>query len=66
MIKDKRGVILGILSLVSLIVYIITFVILRASDFNPYVGIPISIISSIFGIILGGASFWQSNIFPLQ
>ena len=59
--KSKTGVILGALSLLPVLLSITTFYILRGPDFQPSLGIPIFIISSIFGLILSSISLWLTK-----
>ena len=56
--KNKAGMILGVFSILTVIVSISAFLKLRGPDFDPYVGVPIFLISSIIGIMLAGISSW--------
>ena len=59
--KSKTGVILGALSLLPVLVSITAFILLRGPNAKPSPGIPIFLISSIIGILLGSTSLWLTK-----
>ena len=59
--KSKTGVILGALSLLPVLVSITAFMLLRGPNAKPSPGIPIYLISSLTGIILGATSLWLTK-----